>query len=137
MKPFRLPGDPAARIQEFTADEVVPLLDGRDRSASFTLGMPDTKWTPDRAPHIGIFDDSGPVRWPIYTAPLIRVTAWSDGRGRARHIAALTMGALLSRVVPGIASIREPSSILDARDPTNAGFTASFTIRTTVRTTAL
>lgn len=134
MKALRAPGDSALAAQRFLAAKLPSL---NLEPVAVSLGVPDDKWSPQSKPVVGIFDDGGPTGWPVATSPLLRVTVWSNGRSRSRHIAGWVMGVLLAHPIPGIASVREPSSLLDARDPKNKGLMASFTVRTTVRTTAL
>lgn len=134
MKALRAPGDSAARVQEYLS-ETLPSL--AIEPVVVTLGLPDDQWSPKSIPHIGIFDDGGASQWPVASSPLLRVTVWSNGRTRSRAVAGWVMGVLLARRIPGVANVREPSTLLDARDPKNKGLTASFTVRTTVRTSAL
>ncbi|MGN7133384.1 hypothetical protein ACTHQY_08935 [Rhodococcoides corynebacterioides] len=134
MKALRTPADPALLAQRYLA-ATIPALTPADKP-TFGLGVPN-EWKPSQRPFVGVFDDGGPTRWPVATRPLLRVTVWSDGRTRSRTIAALCMGVLLAHNIPGVASVREPSSLLDGRDPQNHGLMASFTVRTTVRTNSL
>ncbi|MFC9768656.1 hypothetical protein [Rhodococcus jostii] len=134
MKPLRVPADPAAAVKDHLAAAVPALPPGIDPTFGVTL---PGDWTPTSAPRVVVFDDTGPTVWPIATRPLLRITVWASGRTRARQIAGLCMGVLLAQQVPGVASIRDPSSILDARDSHNDGVMASFTVRVTARTHAL
>ncbi|MFC9769637.1 hypothetical protein [Rhodococcus jostii] len=134
MKPLRIPGDPARAVKDHLATTVPPLLTGID--PTFGLSLPGD-WTPKSTAHVGVFDDTGPAVWPVATRPLLRVTVWSSGRTRSREIAGLCLGILLAQQVPGVASVRDPSSILDARDSHNDGVMASFAVRVTARTHAL
>lgn len=134
MKALRTPGDSAARAQEYL-DTVLPTL--AIEPVAVTLGLPVDQWSPKSIPHVGIFDDGGASSWPVASSPLLRVTVWSDGRTRSRHIAGWVMGVLLAHRIPGITNVREPSALLDARDPKNKGLMASFTVHTTVRTSEL
>ncbi|MHA4848769.1 hypothetical protein L1080_004375 [Rhodococcus sp. MSC1_016] len=132
MKALRMPADPAGRVKAYLL-VTLPTLIGEVHTVS--VGGPGEDWDVDTSPpHVGIFNDGGPSRWPVATRPLLRVTAWSDGRTRSWDLAGLCMGVLLAHRIPGIANVREPSSILDDRDPKNDGLMASFTVRTTVRT---
>lgn len=133
MKPLRRPADPAKVAKDYLA-AVIPGLYGDP--ATVSLGVPD-HWKPNDAPHVGVFDDSGDAVWPIVTRPLLRVTVWADGRTRARELAGLCLCVLVAHRIPGIATVRDPSSILDARDSKNGGLMASFTVRATARTLAL
>ncbi|WP_051047363.1 hypothetical protein [Nocardia asiatica] len=131
MKPLRLPADPAKVAKNYLAS-VIP---GMVAAPAPTFGMVvPTNWTPSSAPHLVVFDDSGPTRWPVMTRPLLRVTVWADGRDRSRAIAGAALGVLLSHSIPGIATVTEPSLLLEARDSTNGGVLASFTVRAQART---
>ncbi|MFC9769683.1 hypothetical protein [Rhodococcus jostii] len=134
MKPVRIPSDPAVAVKDHLATTVPPLLTGID--PTFGVILPGD-WTPTSAPRVVVFDDSGPTVWPIATRPLLRITVWASGRSRARQIAGLCLGILLAHSIPAIATIRDPSSILDARDSHTGAVMASFTVRATARTHAL
>lgn len=123
--PVRVPDDAARRVKDFLA----ALLSAR---ASVGLVLP-SGWSPKSLPAVVVFDDGGPSEWPILTEPRIRVTVWASGRTQARELAALCIGLLMERDVPGVALVRDPSSILDARDD-NGGIMASFTVAVKSRT---
>ena len=129
----RVPGDPARVAKDFLKTALPPLVSGTDPTVG--LQMP-AGWSPSSAPFVGVFDDGGPAVWPVITIPRLRVTVWASGRTRAREIAGLALGALLSRPVPEIAQITDPSSILEALDD-NGGFMASFTVQVKARTIAV
>lgn len=131
MKPHRIPPDPAAAIKAHLVAELPARVTDPDPSVGLTL--PST-WQPSSAPAVVVFDDSGPTRWPIAVMPTIRVTVWADGRTRARAIAGAAMGLLLSQQVAGVATITNPSQLLDARDKNTGGTLASFTVRAQSRT---
>lgn len=128
------PADPANLLADFY-EAVLPSIPDPPQ-CTVGLGLLDG-WQPSAPRHVGVFDDSGPSRWPISTRPILRVTIWASDRAAARDLAGLCMGLALGRKVPGIANVREPSGILDAVDPKNSGLMASFTVRTTVRTLPL
>lgn len=131
MKALRKPADPAKSAKDYLAATLPDLLDINGLTVG--LVVPED-WTLKSPPHVSVFDDSGPGRWPVATRPVLRVTVWAKGRTLAREIAGSCAGVLLAHKIPGIANVREPSSILDARDPKNGGLMASFTVRTSVRT---
>ena len=130
MKPVRTPAQPARLAHDYLKTALPDLTADQFTSG---LGLPSA-WTPKSKPHVGIFDDGGVASWPVSTRPVLRVTVWSDGETKSRTLAGLCLGALLAHPIPGIANVREPSSILDARDSHNGGLMASFTVRTSVRT---
>lgn len=131
MKPLRLPGDPAKLAKNYLA-AVLPAMVGTP-TPTFGMVLPPD-WTTKSAPALVVFDDSGPTRWPVTTLPLLRITVWSDGRDRSRAIAGAALGVLQSHRIAGIATITEPSGLLEARDSNNAGLMCSFTVRTQSRT---
>lgn len=132
MKPLRLPADPAKAAKNHLA----AVLPGMVAAPSPTFGMVlPANWSPSSSPPaVVVFDDSGPTRWPVETRPLLRVTVWTNGRDRGREIAGAALGVLLSHCIAGIATITDPSGLLEARDSNNAGQMTSFTVRARSRT---
>lgn len=127
--PVRVPDDTASAIRDFLKREIP----GRTSlTPSVALALPSS-WSTKSPPAVVVFDDGGPAEWPILTEPRIRVTVWASGRTDARELAALCVGLLMSLDVPDVAHIRDPSSILDARDD-NGGVMASFTVAVKSRT---
>lgn len=127
--PYRQPRDAVKPIRDYLVTE----LGKRDPSIGVGLMLP-SGWSVTDPTYVVVFDDSGPSEWPILTRPLIRVTVWASGRSRARQVAAMTMGLVGQRGIPGIAQVeRNPSAILDAQDPTNFAFLASWTVRVIAR----
>lgn len=129
---MRLPDDTAMRVKDYLKAQ---LPAHGELTVSVGLALPG-KWTRSEPPVVVVFDDGGPSEWPILTEPRIRVTVWASGRSLAREIAALCVGLLMSFDVPGVAHVRDPSSILDARDDHNGGIMASFTVAAKSRTVA-
>lgn len=134
MKPFRTPGDGAKAAKAHLAAVLPGLVAAPAPTVALTF---PTSWTTGSAPAIGVFDDGGPQVWPVVTKPRIRVTVWADGRDRARSIAGVCMGVLLSHRIDGLAAVTDPTAILEDRDPSTGALTASFTVSATVRTVAL
>lgn len=123
-----LPPDPARVIVEH--------LHALAPKYSVGLSLPD-RWRPERSPNaLVVADDGGAVEWPIAVHPRIRVTAWSFDRNHARDAAGWALGVLLTKPVPGVAQIRDPSAILDAVDSRNGGHMAGFTVAVRARTIA-
>lgn len=134
-EPLRVPGDPAYAIKEHLKS-LLPAAAGT-ATLTFGLNVPGS-WTKTAPPHVAVFDDGGPARWPISTSPTIRVTVWAYGRTNARRLAGLAYGLVLARRIPGVATITEPSSILESGDSNHPDATlASFTVRALARTTAV
>lgn len=131
---LRVLGDPARAVKDFLAAALPPVVSGVDPSVGLVL---PSDWTVKSVPHVGVFDDGGPVLWPVVASSRVRVTVWASGRSRAREIASLAMGLVLVRRVPGVAVVRDPSSILDAFDEHNGGQMASFTVQAKARTIAV
>ncbi|MGW6699639.1 hypothetical protein [Nocardia sp. NPDC055049] len=132
-KPYRLPGDPAKAIKQYLGTVVPGLVTAPAPTVGLVLPM---DWKPDKAPAIAVFDDGGPTRWPVTTAPLVRVTVWADGRDRSRRIAGVCLGVLLSHRIAGVSTITQPSGLLEALDSNNGGVMTSFTVRALARTIA-
>ncbi|WP_378735523.1 hypothetical protein [Nocardia brasiliensis] len=132
-KPYRLPGDPAKAIKDYLA----AVLPGIVAAPASTVGMVlPSNWSTSSAPAVVVFDDGGEVRWPVTTAPTVRVTVWATGRDRSRTIASRCLGVLLAHKVPGVATITRPTSLLEAVDESNHGVMTSFTVRALARTIA-
>lgn len=131
MKPLRAPGDPAKVAKNYLAS-VVPAMVA-PLTPTFGLGLPKN-WTTASNPAVVVFDDSGPTQWPVLTAPTLRITVWADGRDHANTIAGRCLAVLMSQPIPGIATLREPSSPLEAVDSNNGGVMCSFTVRSQSRT---
>lgn len=129
MKARVQPRDATAPIVDFLADQVAQI----DPAIEAALNL-SPEWVPEHPPAVVVFDDTGPVNWPVSTSPQIRVTVWADGRDRARDIAGKCLGWLLCSKVPGITHIGPGVGLLDGRDERNGGMTASFTVTTIVRT---
>lgn len=88
----------------------------------------DPGWKSNGAPFLVVFDDGGASEWPVCTNPRIRVTVWGGTRSDARGMAAWALGVLMAHTIPGVAQLRDPSSILMAKDTENGGIMASFTM---------
>lgn len=129
-EPIRVAADPALLVKDFLKSNL-PELTGKQLTVALNL---PSEWTTSSLPHVGVFDDGGPVQWPIVTSPLLRLTVWSNSRTISREIAATAQGVVMVRTIPGIANIIDPSSILEAKDSQNGGLMASFTVRSIART---
>lgn len=96
----------------------------------------DGQWAPKTSrPALVVFDDGGPLRWPVETKTTLRVTIWSDDLILGREAAAFAMGLCLTHRIPGLAKVLPGLSVTDARDTNNGGIMASYTVRARVRTT--
>ncbi|WP_052373507.1 hypothetical protein [Nocardia otitidiscaviarum] len=134
MKPFRTPADPAKVIKNYLAATVPPLVSGP--APVFGMVLP-VNWSPSSsAPAVVAFDDGGPTRWPVTTAPTVRITVWANGRDRARGIAGVCLGVVLAHRIPGVATVTDPTGLLEAVDSNNGGHMCSFTVRAQARTLA-
>lgn len=90
-------------------------------------------------PVIVVDDDGGPVTWPIYSKPIIRVTAYANGKQTARLLRGKAMGALMANPPAGIyLPTQSPAApgigYTEARDPATGADVASFTVTATVPT---
>lgn len=83
-------------------------------------------------PVIVVDDDGGPVTWPIYSKPIIRITAYANGKQTARHLRRCAMGALMSTPPAGMYPAHSGIGYTEARDPATGADVASFTVTTTV-----
>lgn len=133
MKPLRAPGDGAKPAKNYLAGVVPALVDAP--APTFSLNLPEA-WKTTDAPHVSVFDDSGPVVPFVATKSRLRVTVWADGRDRARSIAGVCMAVLMAHRIDGIA-VSDPTGLADSRDSTNGGLMCSFTVAAIVRTIAL
>ncbi|WP_433658037.1 hypothetical protein ACQPW1_39710 [Nocardia sp. CA-128927] len=132
-RPFRVPADPARIAKNYLA-AVVPAL--APPPPTFAMVLPPD-WTPVAAPVVVVFDDSGPVVWPVSTSPTLRVTVWAAGRDRSRRIAGVCLGVLLAHRIPGIGSITDPTGLVEDIDAHTKGVMCSFTVRALARTLAV
>ena len=133
-KPLRAPADPARVVKDYLAT-VIPALVGSP-APTFGMVLPDA-WTPTDAPVVVVFDDTGPMTWPVTTSPTLRITTWAAGRDRSRLIAGRCLGVLLSHRIDGVATITQPTLLLEAVDDRNHGLMCSFTVSAQARTFAL
>lgn len=123
------PVDPLGPIKDFLGDE----LDMRVVKETLP-----TDWTPEASgPVVVIADDSGPMRWPVATKPLVRVTAWGRGRTQVVDLAGTAIGLLLCKPIDGIASVTPGTAVVADRDGKTGGWFATFAVNTTVRTAEL
>lgn len=128
---------PDVRVPGPVVRPVVLFLDGHQSrlGPSVTIGFGLREgWTTKMPPHVAVFDDSGPMQWPIVTQPQVRITTWARDYDDARRISGLCLGLLLTHSVPGIAQVLPGASLFDARDSRTGGHMVSFTARTKVRT---
>ncbi|MET9286501.1 hypothetical protein [Nocardia beijingensis] len=131
MKPVRRPDDPAKAVKNHLAATVPALVAAP--SPTFGLVLP-ANWSPSSPPALVVFDDGGAPKWPVITRPLLRITVWANGRDRARDIASAALSVLMSQGVPGVATLTEPSGLLEARDTNTNAQLVSFTLRAQSRT---
>lgn len=137
MKALVQPGEAAVPVKDFLASRLAVSQPGV--KAALNL---DSNWVPDEGgvvsdPAVVVFDDSGPLDWPVSSNHQIRITVWSNSRTHSRAIAKLCLGWLLCVKVPGITHVSPGSNLIDDLDPNNGGLMASFTVNAKVRTVAL
>lgn len=124
------------RVQADAADTIKNWLATQSLGAAVALMLP-AGWTPRNGAQLIVADDGGPVRWPIKSRHMIRLTAYAAGRTEARRIAALAAGKLAaSRPRPaGIAHVDgDMGAVLDDRDKETGGYLASVLITVHART---
>ena len=132
--PLRVPGEMAQPIKDYLAANLPGLLPSDQFTVS--LGVP-ANWTEQSKPHIGVFDDNGPLAWPIVAKHRLRLVVWAGDRTVARRIAGRCAGVILAHRIPGIANVIDPSTLTDGRDPHNGGTTAEWYATVRVRTVAV
>lgn len=91
------------------------------------------------APVITVNDDGGPVMWPLWARPTLRVTVYAYGKQTAKQFRAKTLGELLAATIPGVylpagAPANAGIGYTEARDETTGADVASFTVTATVCT---
>lgn len=134
MVNVRVPGDPAPAIKSALAAFFGAAVDVRDEiDADWNVLVPGTK------PAIVVDDDGGPVTWPIWSRPIIRVTVYANGKQTARTLRRKAIGGLMSNPPAGIyLPTQSPAApgigYTEARDPTTGADLASFTVTATVKT---
>lgn len=128
MPDVRVVGDPVPPIKAYLAAF-------HGTSVRIADEVPDDWHVDTDAPLIVVADDGGPIDWPVMSQPLVRCTAYANGKQTAKQLRRVSMGALLSAPVPGVAHIRRSGiGYTDARDPDTGADMASFTVTATVRT---
>lgn len=136
MTEILLPDPAAAR---YLKDHLKTTMAAKYPDLTYGLRL-DGDWTPDAAPALVVFDDSGPVDSAmggrlIRTRPTLRVVVWSDSLTLSGKIAAYALGQTLSRRAEGFSQILPGTGLLDARDTNNGGIMVSYTVRTRLRVT--
>lgn len=130
----RVPGDAVPAIKAVLAGFFGAAADIRDElDATWNVLVPGTK------PVIVVDDDGGPVTWPIWSRPIIRVVCYANGKQTARLLRRKAMGALMSNPPAGIyLPTHSPGAAgigyTEARDPATGADVASFTVTATVKT---
>ena len=128
--PLYVPGDALPAVRDHLAATVPGYTAGVRVATDLS-----PRWTPTTSPpELIVFDDSGPMRWPVESLQQIRCTVWAGDRPTASMIARFALGTLLCHRVPGIAKVLPGAAPLDARDDRNGGHMCSFTVVCRVRT---
>lgn len=131
MTEIYVPGDVLAPVQVFLGERIPARFPGVRVAQNLS-----PTWTPKDPAELVLFDDSGPMNYPVETRPQVRATVWADGRSRAVEIAGVALGLLLCVKVPGVAKVLPGTALIDDRDEKTGGWLASFTVRTRLRTIA-
>lgn len=125
-----IPGNPAAAVKS----SLVTYL-GAD--ARVVRDVPNT-YTPSSGPLVLVADDGGPLRWPILSKNVVRVTVFGNGMDLVRGIAGRCMGHVYDGIPADVVHIkRGGTTLLEGRDPKTGADFASFTVNTTARTAAI
>jgi len=82
-----------------------------------------------------VADDGGQLMCEVLANPLIRVTAFANGRTVARDIAAHAAGWIADNRPAGIARVKNVSALLVTKDRETGAYLASFTMPIIVRPT--
>lgn len=86
-------------------------------------------------PLITVEDDGGPILWPVYAQPIIRITVHADGKQTAKRLRGIALGAIMASPILGIADLRTTDlGYSEARDDPTGADLASLTVPVTVRT---
>lgn len=122
------------RVQADIVPAVRAWLDSRNVGAEVRTSVP-AEWTAEDGPLLIVADDGGPVRWPIKSQHMIRLTAYAAGRTEARRIVALAAGLLGSGRPDGVAHVNaDMGGVLEARDKTTGAMLASVLLTAHART---
>lgn len=130
----RTPGDPIPAIKAVLSGFFAPdIAEVRDELAA------DWNVITSPTPVIVVDDDGGPITWPIYSRPIIRVTCYANGKQTAREMRRKAIGALMSNPPAGIylptgSPAHAGIGYTEARDQTTGADVASFTVTATVPT---
>lgn len=116
-------------------DHLQEYMAGKYPTLTYSLGLSSSWNTDDSPPALVVYDDSGPLRYPVETRPTLRVSVWTNSLPLSRAIASYALGQALSRRAEGFANILPGTAVMDARDSNNGGIVAGFTVRTRIRTT--
>lgn len=137
MTDIRVPGDAAAPIKARITDRADDVVADLGPTGLRVADEVPADWTVDTDPPLVVVaDDAGPIMWPIWSVPRMRVTVYAFGKPLAKAIRQRLMGVLLERPVPaGLAHIAHDGiGYTDARDTETGADMASFTVEATVRT---
>lgn len=125
------------RVQADIIPAIADYLDPLIADADVRLNVPE-KWKPTNTAVLVVSDDGGPAMWPIMSQHTVRLTAYADGRTKARSIVRLAAGLLGYGRPAGVIHIsREMGTILDARDKDTGAVLASVLLTALARTVSI
>ena len=125
------------RVQADVLPGIVDWLTPRITDADIRLNVPE-KWKPTDKAVLVVADDGGPAMWPIMSQHTVRLTAYADGRTKARSIVRKACGLLGNGRPVGVHHVaREMGTILDARDQDTGAVLASVLLNVTARTVVI
>lgn len=125
---------PQSEGAKFLKDHLKIHMAGKYPTLTYGLAL-DPDWTPEAPPTLVVFDDSGPVEWPVRTQHTLRVVVWSNSLTLSGKIAAYAFGQTLCRKAPQFSQILPGTGLLDAKDSRNDGLMVSYTVRARLRVT--
>jgi hypothetical protein len=125
----RVPGDPKPAVK-------AALLTYFGDEARVAAEVPDDWDLATGGPLLTVYDDGGPLNWPILSLHIVRVTVWGNGQDLVKLIARRAAGFLHDNIPEGLEDIHttKGTAIITTRDPDTGADLASFTVTATVRT---
>lgn len=127
MADLTVQGDPVPAVKARIGDHF-------GAAATIADEVPDGWNVYTSPPAIVVDDDGGPVTWPVFSEPTIRVSVFANGKQTARLLRRIALGALMKTPVPGMALLSQHIGYTEARDPDTGADVASFTVAATIHT---
>lgn len=128
MTAVRVLGDAIPKVKDRLGDTFGATADVADEIPAGWQALTAT------VPLAVVDDDGGPVTWPVYGRPIVRVTIYANGKQTAKQIRGIALGAIMGAPIPGIALHSTGIGYTEARDNETGADLASFTVTATVPT---